>query len=78
MIPAHIDCLPLFDELNALGISDYKIEAMCGLSEGHVSHMRAGRWKAMNYENTARVYNLWFDEITRVRPENTQGMAATT
>lgn len=80
MIPANLDYLCIFNELNAKGISDYKIEAMCSLTDGHISHMRAGHWHEMTYQRAARVYNLWFEEVQRLAPvpENTQGLALTT
>lgn len=84
MIPAHIDLIAIFNDLNGLGISDYKVEAMCGLAEGHVGHLRAGRRKQMLYSNTARIYNLWCEEMTAhaskaIRHlDNCQGIALTT
>jgi hypothetical protein len=79
MIPANIDYVSIFNDLNKLGISDYKIEAMCGLAEGHISHLRAGRRQQMAYQRAARVYNLWFEEVMEVaEPDDCQGALVTT
>lgn len=62
MIPADIDLISTLADLNAWGIRDYKIEAMCGLSEGRIAKIKCGATKSMIYANAARLYNLWFDE----------------
>lgn len=88
-IPANIDYLAIVEELNAWGLGDYKIEAICGFSQGYVGHMKNGRYHDMTYQRAARLYNFWCEErqlrglevFTRMGPplfENCQGLAATT
>ena len=62
MIPANIDYLSVLADLNGWGIRDYKIEAICGLSKGHVAQLKCGDIREMKYPNAARLYNFWFDE----------------
>lgn len=62
MIPAHIDYLGVLTDLNAWGIRDYKIEAMCGLPEGRIAKIKCGATRSMIYANAARLYNLWESE----------------
>lgn len=62
MIPANVDYLALLGDLNRWGIRDYKIEAICGLGNGHVAQLKCGAIKDMKYRNAARLYNFWFDE----------------
>lgn len=61
-MPADIDYLGILADLNAWGIRDYKIEAMCGLPEGRVAKIKCGATKSMIYANAARLYNLWESE----------------
>ena len=83
MIPCQIDLVAILADLNGWGIRDYKIEAICGYSEGYISHVKAGRLVRMSYDRTARLYNFWFDErrqrmnVSR-GTEPIQGMALTT
>lgn len=65
MIPANIDYRAIIDDLNAWGIRDYKIEAICGLGQGRVSQLKCGWAKSMIYENAARLYNFWHDEAVK-------------
>jgi hypothetical protein len=65
-IPANIDHIALVRDLNRWGISDYKIEAICGFSVGYVSHLKkTGGAQQMGYQRAARLYNFWFDEHSR-------------
>lgn len=85
-IPANIDLVGMISDLNKWGIGDKKIEAICGFSQGYVTHMKAGRWRDMTYQRAARLYNFWWDEcrlhglIVSVHApvENSHPLAATT
>lgn len=79
MIPANIDHCAIVEDLNRWGIVDYKIEIICGFSQGYISHVRAGRVRQMIYQRAARLYNFWLDERqTRGEFEPIQYLAATT
>ena len=64
-IPANIDHVAIIADLNRWGMRDAKIELVCGLSQGYVSHVKAGRVQQMIYQRAARLYNLWFEEQRR-------------
>ena len=72
MIPVKLDYVQMFDDLNAAGISDYKIEMICGLAVGHVSHIRSRGCARMTYEVSARVYNFWESETTAIASTDTR------
>jgi hypothetical protein len=88
MIPANLDYVSIVEELNSWGIVDYKIEVICGFSQGYIRHMKAGTYQDMTYQRAARLYNFWAEErqdrgldvLTRMGPllENNQHLAATT
>lgn len=63
MIPAKLDYIQMFNDLNGIGISDYKIEMICGLSVGHASHLRKRGCDRVSYVVSARIYNFWCDEM---------------
>lgn len=58
MIPANIDHRQILQELNAWGLRDYKIEAICGFSVGYVAQLKSGNVKQMSYQRAARLYNF--------------------
>lgn len=62
MIPANIDHVSIVRDLNKWGILDYKIEAICGFSEGYVNHLKTGGVRQMAYQRAARLYNFWWEE----------------
>jgi hypothetical protein len=62
MIPAHIDLFAVISDLNGWGYGNTKIELVCGLSDGHVTHFMAGRRAIDGYQLVARIYNFWVDE----------------
>ena len=62
MIPANVDHVAIIGDLNAWGIADYKIEAICGFSIGYVNHLKTGGVRQMAYQRAARLYNFWFEE----------------
>lgn len=78
MIPANIDHVHIVGELNAWGIQDYKIEAICGFSIGYVNHLKTGGVRQMAYQRAARLYNFWFEEKGLRAIEIPQCLAATT
>jgi hypothetical protein len=81
MIPANIDYQSLLADLNRWGIRDYKIEAICGLTVGHIAQLKCGSIKQMVYPNAARLYNFWWDEQQARDPRETDSshsLAATT
>ena len=63
MIPANIDHRAIIAELNAWGLRDYKIEAICGFSVGYVAQLKCGNIEQMTYQRAARLYNFWCDEV---------------
>jgi hypothetical protein len=76
-IPANIDHVAIVEDLKKWGLADQKIEIICGLSRGYISHVRAGHVRQMIYQRAARLYNFWFDEV-RLRAESIQTQAAST
>jgi hypothetical protein len=80
MIPANIDHVAICHDLNEWGIKDYKIEMICGFTEGYVHHLKTGGVRQMAYQRAARLYNFWFEEkAARVCVvQFGQGMLATT
>jgi hypothetical protein len=62
MIPANIDYVAIVEELNAWGMGDYKLELICGFSEGYLRHLKNGSYRDMTYQRAARLYNFWCDE----------------
>lgn len=62
MIPANIDYQSIVQELNAFGIGDYKLEAICGFSDGYIRHLKNGSYRDMTYQRAARLYNFWCEE----------------
>ena len=71
MIPANIDHVAILLELNAWGLRDYKIEAICGFSVGYVAQLKCGNVQQMTYQRAARLYNFWFDERGQRVPHET-------
>lgn len=65
MIPANLDYRQILADLNGWGVRDYKIEAICALSVGHLAKIKCGATKDMVYPNAARLYNFWLDERER-------------
>lgn len=65
MIPANIDHVAIVRDLNRWGIADYKIQMICGFTDGYVQHLKAGRVQQMNYQRAARLYNFWWEELQR-------------
>lgn len=61
-IPANIDHLAVIADLNAWGLRDYKIEAICGFSVGYVAQLKCGNITKMSYQYAARLHNFWEDE----------------
>lgn len=92
MIPANIDYVALVEELNSFGIGDYKLELICGFSDGYIRHLKNGSYRDMTYQRAARLYNFWAEErklrglhvLTVMVPmfggstENNQALVATT
>lgn len=90
MIPANIDYQAVVQELNKFGINNYKLEAICGFSEGYITHLMAGDYRDMSYQRAARLYNFWCEErqarglwvftsmVNIFAPEKNQALAATT
>lgn len=64
-IPAKLDVQTILADLKAAGWLDQKIEVACGLSNGYVAQLRAGRIERYCYEYGARLHNLWLDEQIR-------------
>ena len=63
MIPANIDYQSIVEELQRFGISAYKLELICGFSEGYISrHLLRGHYRDMTYQRAARLYNFWCEE----------------
>ena len=58
MIPEQIDPIEVLDKINATGIKDSKIHLYCGLREGYIGQVRAGRIKGLRYEVGAKLLNL--------------------
>lgn len=65
MIPANLDYRQILADLNAWGVRDYKIEAICALPVGRLAKIKCGATKDMVYPNAARLYNFWLDERAR-------------
>ena len=63
MIPAKLDYVQMLNDLNGLGIADYKIEMICGLSDGHASRLRTRSGGRVSYVISARLYNYWCSEM---------------
>lgn len=62
MIPACIDYSAIIEDLVGYGFGPYKIDLICGFSEGSVADLRAGVCREMSYARSARLYNFWWDE----------------
>lgn len=62
MIPANIDHVQIIADLNAWGLGDYKIGAICGFSQSYIGQLKCGNIHRMSYDRAARLYNFWFDE----------------
>lgn len=91
MIPANIDYRAIVQELNSFGIGDYKLEVICGFSDGYIRHLKDGSYRDMTYQRAARLYNFWCEErelrglnvFTRIvpllpLPEKNQALVETT
>ena len=65
-IPANIDAIAILADLNRWGITDYKVEMICGLSIGYLAQVKYGNIRVMGYPKAARLYNLWVGEL-RIR-----------
>lgn len=74
MIPANIDHAGIIEDLNRWGINDYKIEMICGMSKGHVHHLRSSGVQRMTYQLAARLYNFWYDERRLREPREVEGV----
>ena len=64
-LPPFIDHMQLLRDLDRFGWCNYKIDAACGFSGGYVAKLRKDPQHRMFYANTARLWNLWRDEIER-------------
>ena len=64
MIPEAIDPRAVINELNSLGLRDYKIEIACGFTPGYVSQIRCGNVKTPAYSHAAKLLNLLEQERT--------------
>lgn len=61
MIPL-IDHIQIVKELNAWGWRDFKIDTVCGFTNGYVAQVKCGNIKVMAHERAARLYNFWEQE----------------
>lgn len=77
-IPANIDHLAILRDLNAWGLRDYKIEAICGFSIGYVAQLKCGNVKQMTYQRAARLHNFWVSEASEREPLRSHTAEATT
>ena len=89
MIPAHIDYQAIVQELNGWGYGCFKIDTICGFSEGYTVKILNGAFENMTYPRAARLYNFWWEErqlrglhvfttVLPLLPEKLQVLAATT
>lgn len=62
MIPANIDYVAIIQELNGWGYGCFKIDTICGYSEGYTVKMLDGDFQNMTYPRAARLYNFWWEE----------------
>ena len=62
MIPEKIDYLALIRDLNKIGLTNSKIELICGFSECYLSHVMRGKVSDMAYKRAQKLYNLHYRE----------------
>ena len=61
-IPANIDHQSIITDLNRRGLRDFKLEIICGFSNGYIAQLKSGNIKQMNYQRAARLYNFHLAE----------------
>lgn len=62
MIPVDLDVPAILEDLRGKGWNARSIEMVCGFSNGYVYWLRKQIQPRMQYQQAARLYNLWFSE----------------
>lgn len=63
------EAVAAFDELNALGWRDSKIEMVLLITQGYISQVRVGNLKSMGWEKSALILNFLEQERAKVSHE---------
>jgi hypothetical protein len=54
--------LQLVNDLNSWGWRDFKIDTVCGFTQGYVNQIRRGNIVEMSHTRAVRLYNFWEEE----------------